>query len=61
MKVMFQGKEIELEEATDEEKSLDYHLPTDSTNDDLINLQDTIELTDEDLKAINDNVGEQNG
>lgn len=60
MKVMYQGKEIEIEEATDEEMSLDYHNPVDPTNEDIVNLEDTMEFTEEDLQKINDNIGDQN-
>jgi len=59
MKVMFQGQEIELEEATDEEMSLDYMTPTEPLKNEEINLEDTIEVTDEMLEQIND--GDQNG
>ncbi len=58
MKVMFQGKEIELEEATDEEMSLDYMTPTEPYMDESMNLEDTIEITPEMQDQIN---GDQNG
>jgi hypothetical protein len=58
MKVMFQGKEIELEEATDEEMSLDYMTPTEPYMDENMNLEDTIEITPEMQDQIN---GDQNG
>lgn len=45
MKVLYQGKEIELEEATDEEMTLDYINP----EDDLTNLEDTLEFQPEEI------------
>ena len=57
MKVMFQGKEIELEEATNEEMSLDYMTTIEPYDDKRINLEDTIEITPEMQEEI---IGDQN-
>lgn len=58
MKVMFQGKEIELESATDDQMSLDYITKADPIIDENANLGDTIEITDDMLNQIN--AGEEN-
>ena len=56
MKAMYQGKEIELEEATDEEIGFDYLTP-DELNDPDDDLENTIELSKDMLDLIN---GEDN-
>ena len=53
MKVFYQGKEIEIEEATDEEISLDYANPK-SKND----LEETLAITEIDIQSIDD--GDEN-
>ncbi|MBQ4031339.1 MAG: hypothetical protein II625_06260 [Bacilli bacterium] len=58
MKVMFQGKEIELEEATDEQMSLDYATPVEPYEVPEENLEDTLEFTENDIDEINN--GDQN-
>lgn len=57
MKVLFQGKEIELECSTEEEMSLDYLTPQEPIENNNINLDDTIEITEDMQEAIN---GDQN-
>ena len=57
MKVLFQGKEIELECSTEEEMSLDYLTPQEQIENNNINLDDTIEITEDMQEAIN---GDQN-
>ena len=58
MKVTVQGKEIEIKNATEEQMSLDYLTPIDLIEDENLNLENTIEITEDMQKEIN---GEQNG
>ena len=58
MKVTVQGKEIEIKNATEEQMSLDYLTPVDLIEDENLNLENTIEITEDMQKEIN---GEQNG
>lgn len=57
MKVMYQGKEIELEEPDLDEKTLDYNTPV---SEEEINLDDTLEITEDTINEINSKLGEEN-
>lgn len=58
MKVMYQGQEIELEGPEEGEKELDLFKPIDE-DEDKVNLEDTMELTEEQIGMINDVVEEK--
>jgi len=58
MKVMYHGKEIELEEPEKDEKSLDYFKPIKPGSEEP-DLRDTMEITEDMIEEINEKSGEE--
>ena len=58
MKIMYQGKEIEVEDIDPQAESLDILTPV-NIPEEQEELNDTMELTEEDLKKIRESIGEE--
>lgn len=58
MKVMYHGKEMELEEPEKDEKSLDYFQTPEMDAEDSVDLVDTMEITEDMIEEINEKNGE---